>query len=198
MLRQHLILILLLVLCAGTASAQPATNPTKPGDKPPTDPFQPKPDPGLTEAEDAATKYPDLAEAQKKYVARDVKAALALLEKAAKKHKELPPAKVMFASIHCRANKAAGGKAALDEAARDNPKDPEAFLVLTDLAIREGRQAGSNFDYGGSLTELALLGAIAVRFPGTKLKWDAAAMKFANCDEANRYVDPPYREGWSL
>ena len=139
MLRQQLILMLLLVLCAGTVSAQPATDPAKPGDKPPTDPFQPKPDPGPTEAEDAATKYPDLAEAQKKYVARDVKAALALLEKAAKKHKELPPAKVMLASIHFRANNAAGGKAALDEAARDNPKDPEAFLVLTDLAIREGR-----------------------------------------------------------
>ncbi len=139
MLRQQLILMLLLVLCAGTVSAQPATDPSKPGDKPPTDPFQPKPDPGPTEAEDAATKYPDLAEAQKKYVARDVKAALALLEKAAKKHKELPPAKVMLASIHFRANNAAGGKAALDEAARDNPKDPEAFLVLTDLAIREGR-----------------------------------------------------------
>ena len=66
------------------------------------------------------------------------------------------------------------------------------------LAIREGRQAGSNFDYGGSLTELALLGAIAVRFPGVELGWDAAAMEFTDCDEANQYVNPPYREGWSL
>ena len=66
------------------------------------------------------------------------------------------------------------------------------------LAIREGRQAGSNFDYGGSLAELGLLGVIAIRFPGTKLQWDGAAMRFTNCEEANQYVDPPYREGWTL
>jgi len=65
-------------------------------------------------------------------------------------------------------------------------------------AIREGRPAGSNFDYGGPLTEIALLGAIAIRFPGTKLEWDAENMRFTNCDEANQYVDPPYREGWTL
>ena len=65
-------------------------------------------------------------------------------------------------------------------------------------AIREGRQAGSNFDYGGPLTEIALLGAIAIRFPGRKLQWDAEDMHFTNCDEANQYVNPPYREGWTL
>jgi hypothetical protein len=42
------------------------------------------------------------------------------------------------------------------------------------------------------------LGAIAIRFPGTRLEWNAAAMKFTNCDEANQYVNPPYREGWVL
>jgi len=66
------------------------------------------------------------------------------------------------------------------------------------IAMREGRQAGSNFDYGGSLTELGLLGAIAIKFPGVKLAWNAAAMKFTNHDEANQYVNPPYRQGWPL
>jgi len=65
-------------------------------------------------------------------------------------------------------------------------------------AVREGRQAGSNFDYGGPLTEIALLGAIAIKFPGVKLAWDADKMCFTNCDEANAYVAPPYRQGWSL
>lgn len=65
-------------------------------------------------------------------------------------------------------------------------------------AVREGRQAGSNFDYGGPLTEIALLGAIAIKSPGTKLQWDADKMCFTNCDEANPYVAPPYRQGWSL
>ncbi|MHC4405038.1 MAG: Gfo/Idh/MocA family protein [Planctomycetota bacterium] len=66
------------------------------------------------------------------------------------------------------------------------------------LAIREGRQAGSSFDYGGPLTGLGLLGAIATKFPGAKLAWDAPNMRFTNCDEANPYLNPPYREGWTL
>jgi hypothetical protein len=65
-------------------------------------------------------------------------------------------------------------------------------------AIREGGKAGSDFSYGGPLTELAMLGVIALKMPGTKLRWDAANTRFTNSDEANRHVDPPYREGWTL
>jgi hypothetical protein len=43
-----------------------------------------------------------------------------------------------------------------------------------------------------------MLGVIALKMPGTKLQWDARAMKFTNCPEANVFVDPPYREGWTL
>ena len=65
-------------------------------------------------------------------------------------------------------------------------------------AIRNGRPAGSNFDYGGPLTELGLLGAIAIRFPTQKLIWDSAAMQFTNFAEANQYINAPYRQGWTL
>lgn len=65
-------------------------------------------------------------------------------------------------------------------------------------AIRTGRQAGSNFDYGGPLSQSALLGAIAIRFPGETLKWDDQAMRFTNNDAANVFVHPAYREGWAL
>lgn len=65
-------------------------------------------------------------------------------------------------------------------------------------AIRTGRQAGSNFGYGGPLTQAALLGGIAVRHPGQKLQWDNSAARFTNHDEANAHVNPPYRSGWSL
>ena len=66
-------------------------------------------------------------------------------------------------------------------------------------AIRSGGKAGSDFhSYGGPLTEVALVGAVAIRFPGRELEWDAKAMQFTNLDEANAYVAPPYREGWSL
>ncbi len=66
------------------------------------------------------------------------------------------------------------------------------------LAIREGRPAGSNFDYGGPLTELGLIGMIAIRFAGTDLHWDGPKMRFTNCDEANAYVDPEPRSDWEL
>ena len=65
-------------------------------------------------------------------------------------------------------------------------------------AIREGRKAGSDFSYGGPLTEIAMLGVVALKMPSTKLQWDAQAMKFTNCPEANMFVDPPYRKGWTL
>ena len=65
-------------------------------------------------------------------------------------------------------------------------------------AIRNGRQAGSNFDYGGPLTQAALLGAIAIRFPSQTLKWDDKKMRFTNNNEANALVNPPYRKGWKL
>ncbi len=66
-------------------------------------------------------------------------------------------------------------------------------------AIRDKRKAGSDFaDYGGPLTEIALLGIIAMGFPQRKLSWDAEAARFTDCDEANRFVAPPCRQGWSL
>ena len=65
-------------------------------------------------------------------------------------------------------------------------------------AIREGRKAGSDFAYGGPLTELALLGVIATRLLGRELKWDGPAGRFTNSDEANRMLKPTFREGWSL
>ena len=65
-------------------------------------------------------------------------------------------------------------------------------------AIRAGRQAGSNFGYGGPLTQTALIGAIAIRFPGQTLQWDDQASRFTNNEGANAYVNPPYREGWKL
>ncbi len=65
-------------------------------------------------------------------------------------------------------------------------------------AIRTGGKAGSDFSYGGPLTELAMLGVIALKMPGTKLQWDAVNTRFTNCEEANQYINPPYRSGWTL
>jgi predicted dehydrogenase len=65
-------------------------------------------------------------------------------------------------------------------------------------AIKAGKHAGSDFSYGGPLTEIALLGVIAIKMLGTKLQWDPQKMQFPNCPEANQFLTPPYRAGWSL
>ncbi len=64
-------------------------------------------------------------------------------------------------------------------------------------AIRGGEPAGCNFDWAGILTEAVLLGNIAIR-TDKELQWDSENMKFANNDKANKYINPPYRSGWSL
>ncbi len=63
---------------------------------------------------------------------------------------------------------------------------------------KERKPAGSDFGYSGPLTEFALLGNLARRFPGRILKWDAPNMKVTNLEEANEWVRRPYREGWAL
>jgi len=65
-------------------------------------------------------------------------------------------------------------------------------------AIRTGRQAGSHFGYGGPLSQAALLGVIALRFPGVRLQWDDQQGRFTNHEAANAFVTPAYREGWKL
>jgi predicted dehydrogenase len=65
-------------------------------------------------------------------------------------------------------------------------------------SIKNGKQAGSNFDFGGPLTEIARLGIIAMQLLGQKLEWNGPAMKFKNNDAANALVNPPSRKGWEL
>ena len=64
-------------------------------------------------------------------------------------------------------------------------------------ACKSGKPTGSNFNYAGPLTEIALLGNIAIR-AGQKLNWDGQNMKVTNVPEANRYLHTKYRDGWTL
>jgi predicted dehydrogenase len=64
-------------------------------------------------------------------------------------------------------------------------------------ACRGNGKTSAHFDYAGPLTEAILLGGIASRFPGTKLKWDSPGLKF-DLAEANAFVRHEYREGWKI
>ena len=63
---------------------------------------------------------------------------------------------------------------------------------------KAGTQPDASFAYSGPLTELALLGNVAKRFPGIVLAWDSPSMRITNHEEANAWVRRPYRKGWSL
>jgi len=99
----------------------------------------------------------------------------------------------------------AGGVRVIPETAMKAAKLPEKTIPRARehhedwlQAIREGKKSGSDFSYGGPLTEVALVGIIAMKMKGRKLVWDGPAMKFTNCPEANALLDPPYRKGWTL
>lgn len=65
-------------------------------------------------------------------------------------------------------------------------------------AIRQKEQAVSHFDYAGPFTEAVLLGNVALRYPGTRLYWDAPSMQITNMPDADQFLRHQYREGWSL
>lgn len=64
-------------------------------------------------------------------------------------------------------------------------------------ACKGGKPACSNFDYAGPLTEVVLLGNLAIR-SGKKLNWDGPNMLVTNVPEANEYIHRQYRQGWTL
>lgn len=65
-------------------------------------------------------------------------------------------------------------------------------------ACKGGPAASANFDYSGPFTETVVMGNLAVLNPGKKLEWDGENMKVTNDEEANAYVRPAFRDGWSL
>lgn len=64
-------------------------------------------------------------------------------------------------------------------------------------ACKGGEPAKCEFGFGDLLTEIVLLGNLAVR-TGRLLYWDPENMRITNDEDANRFISEPYREGWSL
>ena len=64
-------------------------------------------------------------------------------------------------------------------------------------ACKGGAPACSNFNYSGPLTEVVLLGNLAIRTEG-HLLWDGPNMRVTNNEAANQFVRREYRQGWRL
>ena len=76
------------------------------------------------------------------------------------------------------------------------PRSPGHHQEWVD-ACKGGPPAVSNFDSAALLTEILLLGNLAVR-TGQKLDWDGPSMKATNCPAADQYVQREYRKGWAV
>lgn len=65
--------------------------------------------------------------------------------------------------------------------------------------IKDGKPAVSNFpDYASPLSEVVLLGNLAVFADGKKIEWDARRLVAKNAPELQEIVRHTYREGWNL
>lgn len=62
---------------------------------------------------------------------------------------------------------------------------------------KEGPMPGSNFEYSVPLSEMVLLGVLAMR-TGKKLEWDGKSGRITNDHALNRYVDITARSGWKV
>jgi predicted dehydrogenase len=62
-------------------------------------------------------------------------------------------------------------------------------------ACKGGASAGIPFEKAGPLTEMVLLGNVALRV-SRKLQWDPETMTFPNAPEANEFLHKNYRTGW--
>jgi predicted dehydrogenase len=76
------------------------------------------------------------------------------------------------------------------------PRSPGHYVEWI-RAIRGGDPAYSNFDIAAYLTEIILLGCVALQV-GKKLEWDGPNMRATNAPEAARFVKREYRKGWEV
>lgn len=93
--------------------------------------------------------------------------------------------------------------------AKDTKPEPKAASQLAIIAVaathyrewiaacKGGPPALSNFDYAALLTEVILLGNVALR-TGQRIEWDGKAMAATNCPAAAAIVRPEFRSGWGL
>jgi predicted dehydrogenase len=63
---------------------------------------------------------------------------------------------------------------------------------------RAGKQPSADFHYGGIVTQIALLGDIAIRHRGQSLQFDRKKGQFTNSASANQMFESTYRLGWKL
>jgi len=99
-------------------------------------------------------KIPEVDDALQDFRAQNFAGAVKKLESAVKSHPDLPPPQLIMAQWFSQANLPGGVRASLERAVVDTPADPEAYVILGDIAINEGRVAEADLLYSKASTLL--------------------------------------------
>jgi predicted dehydrogenase len=82
---------------------------------------------------------------------------------------------------------------------RTIPRVNGHWAEWAECAKAGGKQAGAHFGFSANLTNVALLGNVAIRNQGKIMRVDPARPRFLNDEEANRLLQgKAYRKGWKL
>lgn len=103
---------------------------------------------------DSIAKYTEIDEAIKRFANRDVLAARQFLDAAKKKDAKLPPVDLLLAKLYFLSGNAQAGRISLEKTALETPGDPEAYLIMADQAMQQGRtiEADALYDKALALT----------------------------------------------
>ena len=77
------------------------------------------------------------------------------------------------------------------------PRSPGNDREWLDACKGGAARPGAHFEFEGMVTEALLLGNVSLR-TGRKLIWDRPSLTAVNVPDADRYIRPPYRAGWTL
>lgn len=88
--------------------------------------------------------------------------------------------------------------ASFGKPAQKLPRIPHENHEMNWVDAAKGKTAAScPFEYASKLTEVMLLGVVALK-AGRKIEYDAANMRITNVPGANQYLEREARAGWSL
>ena len=89
----------------------------------------------------SAAPSPDLAQAAETFNAQEFERALELLQAAYEADPSLPPPRIILIEWFSQAQLPDGIRPALEAAVEETPDDPEAYVLLAEVALSEGRLA---------------------------------------------------------
>lgn len=99
--------------------------------------------------------YPDVEKAIQRFKNSDPEGARGYLEQARKQYPKLPPTELSMAKLHLFNRDEQNGRAQLEQTVMKSPDDPEAYLLLADMAFTQGRttESAALFDVADGLVQ---------------------------------------------